>query len=158
MFLYAVLAEKLEGESLAMIQNVTNLNGAEVWRKLCRRYLGKTFDAKLIAMPKVVGLAKVKKLGEAAAAVQKWEEDFLRLQKDFDVVVKGSYASSHLAGDDARLHYIETLCQRVELDQLFFEVKEHLMKYLPGGLARLRRCEPHEHEPLWRTSAGPVHR
>ena len=55
-FHHAALEEKLEGEALAMIQDVTNQNGAEVCRKLCRRYHGKTFGTKLVAMRKVVAL------------------------------------------------------------------------------------------------------
>ena len=71
-----------------MIQNVTNQNGAEVWRKLWRRCQGKTFGTKLVAMRTVVGPARAKKLCKRAAAVEKWVGDLLRLQKDFGVEVK----------------------------------------------------------------------
>ena len=76
------------------------------------------------------GFVEAKKFSEAAAAVEKWERDVLRLQRDSDL-------------EDVRVAILlemmpvsntEASCQPVEQIQPFPEVKEHLMKYLETRL------------------------
>ena len=43
-YLYSAFAEKFEDVPLILTKNVGEQNGAEVWRRFCRRYQGKTFD------------------------------------------------------------------------------------------------------------------
>ena len=56
-------------------------------------------------MRKVVALEKVKKLRVAAAALNKWEGDLLRLQKDFDVKVKDGMRIAILLEMMPRVHH-----------------------------------------------------
>ena len=70
---YNVFAQKLHGEASHIVQNVLHQNGAELWRKLCNRFHGKSFGKKLHMLRKVVSPEKVKKLPEVIPAVETWE-------------------------------------------------------------------------------------
>ena len=71
---YDAFVAKLKGEAFDIVKNVSDQNGAEVWRRLCRRFQGKTIGKKLYQTRKVVNPGKVKKLSEATAAVENGKE------------------------------------------------------------------------------------
>ena len=71
--LYFVLAQMTTGEAFDLVRNAPELNGAEAWRRLCKRYGGKTTGKRVHLTRRCVNPPKVKKLAEALSMVEKWE-------------------------------------------------------------------------------------
>ena len=59
-----VLAQRTEGEAFDVVKNVAGQNGGEAWRKLCRRFTGKTGGKRLHLIRKCENPTRVKKLNE----------------------------------------------------------------------------------------------
>ena len=128
-YFYNAFATKLKGEPFDIVRNVGEQNGAEVWRKLCKRYHGKTFGKKLHMTRKVVNPGKIKKLSEATNAVEKWEGDLTRLKRDFGIDIEDDLKTAVML-EMMPQTITEIMVQRIKADDEYKDVKENLMRYV----------------------------
>ncbi len=69
--LYYILAQLCEGEAFDVVKNVADQNGVEAWRRLRRRFSGKTRGKRLHMIRKSVNPAKIKKLTDVMGMLGK---------------------------------------------------------------------------------------
>ena len=127
--LYYILAQLTEGEAFDVVKNVGNQNGGEAWRKLCRRFSGKTRGKRLHMIRKSVNPPKIKKLSEVMGMIEKWEICVRRLLVDFKEELshglKIGILLEMMPGDVA-----EHLSQKVADDDKYENVKEMVLRYV----------------------------
>lgn len=85
--LYSILAQKAElnSECVDIIRNVPNTCGAEAWRRLCRRFCGRTAGREVHTVRQVVAPGKIKKIDDTRSSIEKWGHTVNRLSGDFDI-------------------------------------------------------------------------
>jgi hypothetical protein len=81
--IYGRLIHKLSGPAWTIHQSVADENGAEVWRKLSRRYNPRTPLRGLQLMLKVMGPGKAKKDVDIQTHINSWESTINVLEHDF---------------------------------------------------------------------------
>jgi hypothetical protein len=69
--LYAFLTAVTKGEAFDLVKNVPDLCGAEAWRKLAKRFGGRTRGKRVVLTRRCVNPPKVKKLSEAPGMIEK---------------------------------------------------------------------------------------
>ena len=75
------------------VKNVAGQNGGEAWKKLCRRFSGKTRGKRLHLIRRCVNPMRVKKLNEVTGMVERWEMNIRRLEADFKEVFSNGLTS-----------------------------------------------------------------
>ena len=128
-WLYTAFVKKLRGEPFDMMMNVEDGNGAEVWRRLCDRYQGKTFGKQMHLTRRAINPGKVKKLSEALSAVEKWEQDVVRLRLDYGLTLGDDLQTAVLL-EMMPVSVTEMMVQRITPKQPFKEVKDLLLRYI----------------------------
>ena len=127
--LYYILAQLCEGEAFDVVKNVPDQNGAEAYRKLCRRFLGKTRGKRLHLIRKGVNPPKIKKLSEVMGAIEKWEINVRRLQTDFKEEMSNGLKTGILL-EMLPVDVAEHMAQKVADDDKYEEVKEQVLRYV----------------------------
>jgi hypothetical protein len=127
--LYCILAQLCEGEAFDIVKNVEDQNGAEAYRRLCRRFLGKTRGKRLHLLRKGVNPPKVKKLSEVLGAIEKWEIHVQRLKADFKEELSDGLKVGillEMIPQDVSDH----LAQKIADDDTYIDVKEMVLRYV----------------------------
>ena len=127
--LYYILAQLCEGEAFDVVKNVPDQNGAEAYRKLCRRFLGKTRGKRLHLIRKGVNPPKIKKLSEVMGAIEKWEINVRRLQTDFKEELSNGLKTG-IPLEMLPVDVAEHMAQKVADDDKYEEVKEQVLRYV----------------------------
>jgi hypothetical protein len=127
--LYIILAQITGEEAFDVVKNVEGQNGAEAFRRLCRRFSGKTRGKRLQMIRRSVNPSKIKKLSEVMGMIEKWETNLRRLQADFKEELSNGLRTGILLemmpGDVA-----EHLSQKVNDDDKYEDVKEMVLRYI----------------------------
>ena len=127
--LYIILAQITTEEAFDVVKNVENHNGVEAFRRLCRRFSGRTRGKRLQMIRRSVNPTKVKKLGDVMGMIEKWENNLRRLQADFKEELSNGLRTGILLemmpGDVA-----EHLSQKVNDDDKYEDVKEMVLRYI----------------------------
>jgi hypothetical protein len=127
--LYFILAQLCEGEAFDIVKNVSDQNGAEAYRRLCRRFLGKTRGKRLHLLRKGVNPPKVKKLSEVLGSIEKWEIHVQRLKADFKEELSDGLKVGillEMIPPDVSDH----LAQKIADDDTYADVKEMVLRYV----------------------------
>jgi hypothetical protein len=127
--LYIILAQLCEGEAFDIVKNVSDQNGAEAYRRLCRRFLGKTRGKRLHLLRKGVNPPKVKKLAEVLGSIEKWEIHVQRLKADFKEELSDGLKVGillEMLPQDVSDH----LAQKIADDDNYADVKEMVLRYV----------------------------
>jgi hypothetical protein len=127
--LYIILAQLCEGEAFDIVKNVSDQNGAEAYRRLCRRFLGKTRGKRLHLLRKGVNPPKVKKLSELLGSIEKWEIHVQRLKTDFKEELSDGLKVGillEMLPSDVSDH----LAQKIADDDNYTDVKEMVLRYV----------------------------
>ena len=82
--LYDILCSVLNGESLAIIRGVPDMNGFMAWKRLYARFNPTTPAKALTAMLEVMNPQKVQDVYMIPKAIDAWELKMLTLKKEFD--------------------------------------------------------------------------
>lgn len=127
--LYFVLAQMTTGEAFDLVRNAPELNGAEAWRRLCKRYGGKTTGKRVHLTRRCVNPPKVKKLAEALSMVEKWESCVRRLSVDYKETMSDGLKSGILL-EMMPGEVTEIMMQRIDEHDSYTEVKDSLMRYV----------------------------
>ena len=127
--LYCVLAQRTEGEAFDVVKNVASQNGGEAWRKLCRRFSGKTRGKRLHLIRKCVNPPRVKKLNEVTGMVEKWEMNTRRLETDFKEELSSGLKSGILV-EMMPSDVAEHLSQKISDGDQYEDVKEMISRYV----------------------------
>ena len=102
-------------------------NGGEAWRKLCRRFSGKTRGKRLHLIRKCENPTRAKKLNEVTGIVEKWEMNIRRLEADFKEVFSNGLESGILV-EMMPSDVAEYLSQKISDSDQHEEVKEVILQ------------------------------
>lgn len=149
--LYYILTQRTSGESFDLVRNVSDLNGGEAWRRLCKRFGGRTTGKRVHLTRKCVNPPRVKKLSEAMSMVEKWESNMRRLTTDYKETMSDGLKAGILL-EMMPSAVTEIMTQRIKEGDSYATVKESLLRYIEtkedfGGTAPmdLDRLEFHDH-------------
>ena len=126
---YYFLTAACKGEAFDIVRNVPDTCGAEAWRKLCKRFGAKTRGRKVVLLRKCVNPAKIKKLSEAPAIIEKWESDIRRLQADYQETLSDGVKCGILL-EMVPANITEFMTQRMGEDDMYEDTKEHVLRYV----------------------------
>jgi hypothetical protein len=127
--LYFILARLCEGEAFDIVKNVTEQNGAEVFRKMCRLFLGKTRGKRLHLLRKGVNPLKVKKLSEVLGSIKKWELHVQRLKADFKAELSDGLKVGILL-EMLPLEVSDHLAHKIDDNDTYVDVKKMVLRYV----------------------------
>jgi hypothetical protein len=71
--IYDIIGMTVSGEALTIVRGVQDMNGAEAWRRLYRRYSPRTPARTLVKLMEVLNPGKAKTVQELASMVERWE-------------------------------------------------------------------------------------
>lgn len=127
--IYYFLTAACKGEAFDIVRNVPEEHGAEAWRKLCKRFGAKTRGRKVVLLRRCVNPAKIKKLSEAPALIEKWESDVRRLSADYKEQLSDGVMCGILL-EMVPSNITEFLTQRMEEDDTYQDTKETVLRYV----------------------------
>ena len=127
--LYAFLTAVTKGEAFDLVKNVPDLCGAEAWRKLAKRFGGRTRGKRVVLTRRCVNPPKVKKLSEAPGMIEKWESDMRRLKTDYNEELSDGLKCGILL-EMVPNHVAEFMTQRMEEDDTYLDTKETVLRYV----------------------------
>ena len=127
--LYYILAQLCEGEAFDIVKNVGGQNGVEAWRRLRRRFYGKTRGKRLHMIRKSVNPAKIKKMTDVLGMIERRAINVRQLSVDFKEELSNGLKTGILLemmpGDLA-----EHLSQKIGDDDKYEDVKEMVLRYV----------------------------
>ena len=126
---YYILAQKTDDEPLVLVKNVTEGNGAAAWKKLVKRYDGKSMGKQVHLLRKAVNLGRTKKLSGLLSAINDWEHVVLRLSQEYDVNIENELKIGILL-ELLPVDVTEIMVQRIEKEDDYKTVKEKVMRYV----------------------------
>ena len=85
--MYYILAQRTEKESLDILRNTAEQNGAEAWRLICARFDNRIHGKRIHLIRRVINPGKVKQLVDLPSAIDKWESSVRRLSSDFNIKI-----------------------------------------------------------------------
>ena len=149
--LYLILAQVTMEEAFDVVKNVEGQNGAEAFRRLCRRFSGRTRGKRLHLIRRSVNPARVKKLSDVMGSIERWETNLRRLHADFREELSNGLRTGILLemmpGDVS-----EHLSQKVKDDDKYEDVKELVLRYVEtkadcdGVAMDIGACEQEEYD------------
>ena len=127
--IYFFLAAITKGEAFDLVKNVQDRCGAEAWRKLTRRFGGKTKGKRVVLTRRCVNPSKVKKLAEAPGMIERWEHDVRRLQADYQENLSDGLKCGILL-EMVPNEVTEFMTQRVSEEDTYEDTKEAILRYI----------------------------
>ena len=127
--LYYFLTAITKGEAFDLVKNVSDQCGSEAWRKLCKRYGGKTKGKRVVLTRRCVNPPKVKKLSDTPGMVEKWEADMRRLEAEYGEKLSDGLKCGILL-EMVPIQIGEFITQRVVDEDTYEDTKETVLRYV----------------------------
>ena len=126
---YYFLTSACKGEAFDIVRNVAGTCGAEAWRKLCKRFGAKTRGRKVVLLRKCVNPPRIKKLTDAPAFIEKWENDVRRLRADYQEGLSDGVKCGILL-EMVPSNVTEFMTQRMGEEDTYEDTKEMVLRYV----------------------------
>lgn len=135
---YDILGMSVTGEALTIVRGVHDMNGAEAWRRLNRRYAPRTPARTLVKLMDVLNPGKAKTVHELAHMLEVWELKVNVLEKDFSENIGQKIRAAVLLGMCMQ-ELQDIIVQRTENIEEYSKVKDVVMNFIDN---RKSHCTP----------------
>ena len=139
--MYDIIGLSVTGEALTIVRSVPDMNGAEAWRRLTRRYSPKTPARTLVKLMEVLNPGKAKSVHELTGMIEAWELKIGLLEKECQEKISDKIKSAVLLGMCMQ-ELQDIIVQRAESVEQFAKVKEIVLNFIDNRRSQIPAPSP----------------